>query len=77
MGYNRPLIPGCKINLEDNTIVCDAKKILRDKVVVGDRPIKFTIDNNQLFTLDDGGNPEQLVKDVQVYIKRIMVSKRV
>lgn len=76
MGWNNPLIPGCKIDSDSNTIVCDAKKILGEKVIQGEGPIRFTVENGQFYTIDDGGNPEEMVKQVQIYIKKTLRAKK-
>ena len=61
-------IPGCKIDPEKNVIVCDAKKLIKDKVITGSRPIILTVENGKIYTLDEGDTPEKLLKEVKKHV---------
>jgi len=67
-------IPNCTIsedssNGERAVITCNAKKILGDVVITGERPVKMVGEGGKLFILDDGGLPQNAIVLLQRYVK--------
>lgn len=75
--YKDMLIPGCDVQQDESApgravISCNAKKILGDVTLTGEKPIKLVVEDGKLFTLSDGGLGEPVVEEVISYVKRTL-----
>jgi len=73
--YKDPLVPNCQIERDSTNesralITCNAKKILGDMTLTGERPVKMVVEEGKVYILDDGGNSEAVVNDVKMYVKK-------